>query len=484
MPSVSERTEIFRPRGPKFPTRLVEKESAAGPSPVGKASEIPCWTLAYVAILGYVLVQYSRVQEMYPILQPLHLAKVLVVLCAAGLFASPRIRVEDRFSRRFDRALLVFILGVFASAVFAQFSERAWPGFFDALTWAVTAYLVSRILVSAQRLRIFVFLILLLNFKLAQFVVRYYFYLRSIGRDQKWLATQGVGAGTDFFGNSADLGLAMVVALALAASLLFGERKKSIRLMLWACAGAFFAAILLCGSRGALVGAAAVALTAWRRSPKRVAGVAILILLSIGTYAFLPDGMKAKMNSAWDWQDDPTAFHRTLLWKAGLQMFFEHPVFGVGVANYGRVYFINYPNYIEEEPRERWFPRAEWVPHSTYIQTLSELGLAGAIPLLMLGIVFFGVNAHTRRHLKAVGLADRSSFEYRLVMGLDLAMVGYLVSGAFIAVLYYPHFWLLLGLSVALNTACLQKHPKTGKLSQEGGYRRRPFGLVSSHGRA
>jgi len=39
-----------------------------------------------------------------------------------------------------------------------------------------------------------------------------------------------------------------------------------------------------------------------------------------------------------------------------------------------------------------------------------------------------------------------------MAQGLNLAMVGYLLSGAFLAVLYYPHLWVLLGLSVGLNT--------------------------------
>ncbi|MFY9528191.1 MAG: O-antigen ligase family protein, partial [Candidatus Acidiferrales bacterium] len=264
---------------------------------------------------------------------------------------------------------------------------------------------------------------------------------------------------TDFFGNSADLGLAMVVAWALAGSLFFGESKKLARLVLGVCFVAFFGAILLCGSRGAVVGAAAVALVAWGRNPKRIAGVVTLLFFVFGTYYFLPQGNKDKMRSGWNWRQDPTAFHRTLLWRAGLQMFREHPVFGVGIANFGSVYAINYYDYVRENPSERWFARAEWVPHSVYVQALSETGLAGSVPLLALWVFFFRLNARTRRRLQTLGLADRRNFEYRLSVGLDLAMVGYLVSGAFVAVIYYPHLWILLGLSAGLYVACLQKQP-------------------------
>lgn len=425
-------------------------------APVAAAG--PGWNLAFLGILGYLIVEYSRLQEMYPVLKPLHLGKVMVALSVVGLLVSPSTRGEKRPVRGIDVALLAFMFGVCLSVLFAEDPHLAWVHFSDALTWAVTYFLISRILVSSSRLRIFVFLLFLLNLKLAQFVIRYYFMEVSWGRDAKYLATVGVGAGsTDYFGNSADLGLAMVVVWALAGSLIFGEPKKLSRLFLWSCFMGFFGAILLCGSRGAVVGSAAVALVAWGRNPKRIGGVVTLLFFIVGTYYFLPQGNKDKMRSAWDWQNDPTAFHRTLLWKAGLKMFETHPLFGVGLSNFGRVYSTDYS--AEDPDAGRANSGEEWVPHSIYVQSLSETGLAGTVPLVALWLLFFRLNARTRRRLQTLGLANRSNFEYRLSIGLDFALVGYLVSGAFIAVIYYPHLWFLLGLSVALHTACLRKQP-------------------------
>jgi hypothetical protein len=358
-----------------------------------------------------------------------------------------------------DKALCAFLLGILASALLGFSLRIGWAAFLDALTWGVTYFLLSRILITSYRLRIFVFTLLVLNFKLAQFVVRYYFQLQSTwGRDQRWLAGQGVGAGsTDFFGNSADLGLAMVVAFAIAGSLLLGEKKKFARFMLLFCLVGFFAAILLCGSRGAIVGAAAVVLAAWARKPQKIGAVVALIAFAVATYIFLPEGMKAKMRSAEDWRNDPTAYHRTLLWKAGLQMFKDHPLFGVGLGNFPIVYFEEYPDFVAQDPTARWYTRGTWVPHSIYVQALSETGLAGTIPLLLFCVFCFRTNRRTRRHLETLKLADRQNFEYRLSIGLDLALVGYLITGAFIAVIYYPHLWFLAGLSSGLQTACLRK---------------------------
>ena len=446
---------------------VVGQKVQAMPTRIGVVRTEARWDLAFIAILGYLVEEYSRLSLMYPILRPLHLAKVLAALCVIGLLSSPRVPVERRSSPMNDKPLWAFLLAILASALLGYSLRIGWAAFLEALTWAVTYFLLSRILITTYRLRIFVFTLLVLNFKLAQFVVRYYFQLQSWGRDQRWLAGQGVGAGsTDFFGNSADLGLAMVVAWAIAGSLLLGEKKKFARLILLFCLVGFFAAILLCGSRGAIVGAAAVVLAAWARKPQKIGAVVALIVFAVATYTFLPEGMKAKMRSAQDWRNDPTAYHRTLLWKAGLQMFKDHPLFGVGLGNFPIVYFEEYPDFVTQDPTARWYTRGTWVPHSIYVQSLSETGLAGTVPLLLLCLFCFRTNARTRRHLETLKLADRQNFEYRLSIGLDLALVGYLVSGAFIAVIYYPHLWFLVGLSAGLQTACLRIQPEAAAVPE------------------
>src|SRR5262249_39652966 len=156
----------------------------------------------------------------------------------------------------------------FLSALFARHPTNAWNAFSESFRWVVIYFLLSRIPGTSWRLRIFVFLLLLLNLKLAQFGIRDYFSQRSF-RSEQYLSVRGIGGGsTDFFGNPGDFGVAMCVVWPLAGSLLFGERNKVLRAVLLACFVAFFGAILLCGSRGALVGAAASTLVAWARNPQ------------------------------------------------------------------------------------------------------------------------------------------------------------------------------------------------------------------------
>jgi O-antigen ligase len=375
---------------------------------------------------------------MYPVLQIFKLGKIALIWAAVGYMISPRTRTNGPAAwRSLDLAVVVFIIGNFLSACMSSYQIQVWDGFTAVLFWGIVYFLMTRILVNSWQVRAFLFLVLLLNLKLAQHTVRAYFVDRSIGMsDMRIIMSGGAGEGSSsFFGNVADLGLAMAIVWGIVWALLVGkaERKKLVRVFLIICFVVFFLAILFCGSRGAVVGAAAIVLVALARSPKKIGAAFLGILFVLGVWLVLPDASKQRFSSAWDWQHDANASSRVTFWKEGLGMFADNAIFGVGPGNFSSV-----------EPNHR-------ACHSLYIQVLSESGFVGTVSLLAILILFLRLNAQTRKRALASGPDGRRSFEYCLAFGLNLALVGYLSSGAFLSVLYYPHLWILLGLSVAVN---------------------------------
>jgi putative inorganic carbon (hco3(-)) transporter len=407
----------------------------------------PRWNLAFAGLMIYIFVEYSRLPEMYPVLTVLKLGKISILLAALGYLVSPRSRTSGRLaSRSFDLAILVFIISSLLSACFASEQQYVWDGFLDVLGWGMVYFLITRVLTSSWRIRIFGFLILLLNLKFAQHTVREYVFFRSIGMsDMRIITGGGAGEGSSsFFGNVADLGLAMVVVWGIVWALLVGktEKRKLARVFLMICFALFLLAILLCGSRGAVVGAAAIMLTALARSPKKIGAVVLAVIFVLSIWFVLPGASKERFSSAWDWQNDPNSASRVTFWKTGLRMFEENPIFGVGPGNFSQI------------------NAGHRAAHSLYIQALAESGLVGSIAIATLWILFFRMNARTRKHALATDPDGRRSFEYCLAFGLNLALVGYLTSGAFLSVLYYPHLWILLGLSAAVNRCSANKQPK------------------------
>ena len=414
----------------------------------------PRWNLAFIGILIYLVVEYGRLPAIYPMLQVLHLGKIAVAISALGLVLSPRSRgVKTPATRGVDIAMVAFLVASFLSACFARYQQLAWDGFWDILMWVIIYYLISRTLSNAWQLRIFVFLLLLLNLKLAQFAVRMYFAERASGLPEAYLAKTGIGTySLGFFENGEDLGLAMCVVWPVAWYLLFSEKKKVLRLVLLVSFVAFLLAIIAGGSRGALVGAGTAALAVvWARNPKKMAAVVLILAIVPAVLYILPEASKERLRSGWDWENDQTASYRILLWKAGVRMFLDHPVIGVGPDSFA---LTRWTYYAETDPHP-----TVTEAHNTFVQAFTDLGLLGGVPFLLLLLFFLRLNSRTRKRVLASAPGGSRSFEYCLATGLDVALIGFLSSGFFHSALYYPHLWLLLGLSVGLHTACAQKQP-------------------------
>ena len=458
------------PAGKKEPP--VKAYGGTGAAPASSASSSSAvtggearWNFAFAGLLFYAFIEYSRLPEMYPVLQIFQLGKVAIIGAAVGYLLSPRSRTSGRPTpRSLDFAVLVFIIGNFISACIASHQDQVWNGFFNVLYWGIVYFLMTRILASSWQVRVFLFLVLLLNLKLAQHTVRDYILHRSSGTsDMRIIMSGGAGEGSaSFFGNVADLGLAMAVVWGIVWALLVGkaEKKKLVRVFLIICFIVFFLAILFCGSRGAVVGAAAIVVVALARSPKKIGAVLLAIFFVLGVWLVLPDASKERFSSAWDWQNDANASSRVMFWKVGLEMFEDNPVFGVGPGNFAEV-----------NP-------THFVSHSLYIQVLAESGLVGTLSLAAIVVIFLRLNARTRKRALTSSAAGRRSFEYCLAFGLDLALVGYLTSGVFLSVLYYPHLWVLLGLSVAVNRLCVNKQPDQELVEKPS--RERNFALAAS----
>ena len=433
----------------------------------------PRWDLAFIAILGYVVVEYTRLPAMFPILVPLELGKVVVGVALLGWLVSPRKLEGDRSAVwAIDAALVLLLSAAFVSLLFAGHRDLAWSRYVDFLRWGLIYFLLGRIVTGSWRYRIFVLLLLLLNLKLAQHAIRYFYAARAYWGSEAVAVREGAKAGsTGFFANSGDFGLAMCVVWPIAVMLLFAKAGKSLRLFLLACSGVFLVAILVCGSRGAVVGAACSVLAGIMMSRKKLAVILMALLLLPGIVYILPGASKARFQSALRPEGDRTATERMQLWRAGLMMFRDNPIVGVGIANFGPTRLEKYA-----QPGDTTYG---FVPHSIYIEVLSELGLAGMIPFLALVVLFFRLNARSRKILLALGDERRRSYEYCLSLGLDLALIGYLTSGAFIAVFYYPHLWILLGLSTGLYGACCRIQQDATKAEAVPADRTVPFQLVA-----
>src|SRR5439155_3810162 len=188
-------------------------------------------------------------------------------------------------------------------------------------------------------------------------------------------------------------------------------------------------------SRGALLGCAAVLLWFLLQSRYKIRALIITGALAAAMLYTTPSEQKARFQSA---GQDSSSIRRLIYWKDGIKITNSHPVLGIGYDNWLEYYHTYYN------------PRGQ-VPHNIFIQASAELGYAGLLAFLGLIGCTFVINRRTRAIARVLPGGD--PFLFNIAHGLDGALVGFLVSGFFVTVLYYPFFWINLGMTVALSQA-------------------------------
>jgi hypothetical protein len=218
-------------------------------------------------------------------------------------------------------------------------------------------------------------------------------------------------------------------------------------------------------SRGGLVGLAAVGAFIFFFTKRKSVAIVLLALFCTGLIAFASESYWADMETMFSEKGERgTGRDRLESWKAGWQMFLDHPVVGVGPRNFGMYLADYYTGWEARAPRHMWGR----VAHSVYFTVIPETGILGTGLFVMILLSNYRDNAHTgalNRRAARLALNDRGnqSVEHdplrhlrslrSLSVGLMGSMVAFLVTGLFISVFWYPYIWMLTAFMVITANA-------------------------------
>jgi len=248
----------------------------------------------------------------------------------------------------------------------------------------------------------------------------------------------GIGlAGSSFLGDENDFALIMNMMLPFSICFFLYETKLKARLVYLIGSFLAIAGIIISSSRGGFVGLVAVFFVLWLASPRKLLSLVLISILVLTVYAATDQSYWEDMSTIED-VDEGTAKQRTDSWQAAWDMFKDHPL-GVGPANFP----ILFPNYQPEGMRRNMWGRAA---HSLWFTLLPELGIPGVLLYLSL----FRANIRDLRYLKNLAPAtENHRYAFFLSLAFMASLAGYFVSGSFLSVLYYPHYWYLTAMIVA-----------------------------------
>jgi putative inorganic carbon (HCO3(-)) transporter len=398
----------------------------------------------------YLFMEYVRPQQIYPTIAGPPYSKFIIGFALIAFFMEGR-----SFRLGLPEAVLgLFTAIVLASSFLAISPEASYAEISVYLSWVLIYLLIANTVDTEERFLVFVLSFVVWSFKMAQFGTR------SWITDGFHFRAWGINGAPGWFTNSGEFAIQMVVFLGVVVYFtrsLSPQWSRWKKYLFWSMPICAVIDIIGSSSRGALVGLAAVALWMLLKSPYKFRGLAATAVLAASVYWLLPPEQMARLQTM---GDDGTSVSRTTLWARGIDLMRDNPVHGIGYNNWSPYMESHYGSPL--------------LPHNIFVQAGAELGYTGLLAFVALIILTLAINFRTRRLTRQLPRGNRFLFD--MAHGLDAALIGYLVCGFFVTVLYYPFFWINFAMTVALYNAAVNKVRQTGPATTANPRRRASSG--------
>ena len=181
-------------------------------------------------------------------------------------------------------------------------------------------------------------------------------------------------------GHADYLGSYLVFVMFLGGSLWMRESQREWRIVGVACAVLSAFAIILSGTRSAILAAScgvALLLFWLRPSVKKMSLGLSLALVALAGFYFSPMGLKLRGRTRW-YVEDARGGARLLLWRDSLQLALNHVPFGGGPETFG----ANFPQYQSLELARAFPDFYHESPHNIFLEELTEQGVVGLVLFL------------------------------------------------------------------------------------------------------
>lgn len=401
-------------------------ETTSPENSINKATQF-----AFFLILFYLFLEYGRPQALVPPLRFLRLSSLVGILLLYSLFTKAKLTFRDKQTKYFVLLLgLMVIHGPFAVNTYWAFTIFT-AMIYNFITFLSLLYFVD----SEERFR-----------KLADAWILIHVMVAFVG-----FIFKGHGAG-GFLGDENDLCLTLNMALPFPFFLAMVSKKSSRKLYYFALCTLFLFAIIVTESRGGFLGLVATGAYCWWKSDKKfVSAIAVVLLVLLGM-AFAPASYRDEIISIFheNKEENPggTGEARIFKWRLAWVVFLDNPVIGVGQGNFR----WNSARYQDKVGLFDGRSMAGREAHSLYFTLLPELGMVGTfIYALMIFCLVRDARHVQRSALKRQGTSAGGLPYENMAMAIEASLIGYLVSGAFISVLYYPNSWVLMGFALSLR---------------------------------
>lgn len=395
--------------------------------------------LSFWGISLYLFFEYVRPQNIYPVLDIAPWGTLSLSLAIIGAVIDPK----TKWVRSSNNSLLIaYFLVIILSGFFAFSPQATWSEIKIFINWFLFYFLCITIINSEKRFFLFLIFFFLFSFKMSQNG-----FLTWASRGFSFTGWGLVG-GAGWFKNSGEFAIQMVIFLSASAAFVLGLRQywKRWWIKYFFYLMPFTAAFSVMGasSRGSQLAIAAIGLWLVLRSKQRFKVLLGIAIFGALLYHFLPPEQLARFE---EMGTDDTSVQRLMYWSLGLDVVAKFPVLGIGYYNWLDYMLAQFPEGIGPLQLIE-------LPHNIFIQAAAELGVIGFTLFILMILSTLRIGYKTRKMAKKL----ESQYYYFLALGLDCGLIGFLVAGFFVTVLYYPFFWVQMALIVALNNVVRKRY--------------------------
>jgi probable O-glycosylation ligase (exosortase A-associated) len=356
-------------------------------------------------------------------------AQMILLALLAGLF------INREMPKRFPVTPISVALGLFwllmlVTTIFSLYPGLAWLQWDKVWKIMLTTFLAMALLNSKARV---ISMTAVAALSIGFFGFKGGFFTVITGGSQHVLGPAG-----SFISGNNEIGLALIMTVPLLfflGTLVNSQIVKIITIM-----GIVLCVFAILGtqSRGALVGIAAMGLFLALKSEKKLQYLVLIAVLAPLAYTFMPDTWHERMGTISTYEEDASAMGRFKAWEMAWNLALDRPL-GGGFEVFRPA---SYALYLPE-----WSKRATDA-HSIYFEVLAEHGFIGLGLFLTIGILSL---SGCRRLIKDNKRDPDRMWIVNLAAMIQVSLIGYAVSGAFLGLAYFDYFYAIVALIVGLQ---------------------------------
>jgi len=396
----------------------------------------PVSTVLFGGLLLFFLFEYVRPGSYFPVLEAAKLNTVIPVAVFVFTFFSNAGRSNLAVINARNTKWLLFFLFLFPiQSITADVTLYVYNAFKAIVGYLLIYFVIVKQVTDMQRIK-------------AVFSVLVFIHvLLVILNPNVVLAPEARNyiAGVTFLGDGNDFAWSVCIVVPLALYLFQISEGRLKKIFFFSAFCLLILTVVGTQSRGGSIALGATILYLVLRGRKKAVGLIGLGALIVLVAWFAPQVYFDRMKTVADYKTEGSAQGRIMAWKSAVRMATDYPFIGVGAGHFGVKYGVEY--------RPPGVGRRE-IPwsnaHSIYFLALGEFGFTGLV--ILLGIIVSNLIRNEKR-IRSLNkqTSHNSESARRLTVAVQSSFIGFIVGGAFLSGLYYPHLFILTTLCEATD---------------------------------